>query len=52
MSVDLVRQAVAGLLEAPEQSLNLTGQALEAIGNLLEQMASRIDALEAQIRGQ
>jgi len=52
MSVDLLRQAVAGLLEAPEQSLNMTGQALEAVGNILEQMAARIDSLEQMIRGQ
>ena len=50
--LDLVRQATAGLLEAPEQALNLTGQALEAMGNMLEEISKRIDDLEALIRGQ
>ena len=52
MSLDLVRQATAGLLEAPEQALNLTGQALQVVGDMLEAMAKRIDDLEALIRGQ
>jgi len=51
MSLDLVRQATAGLLEAPEQALNLTGQALQVVGDMLEAMAKRIDDLEAMIRG-
>lgn len=52
MSLDLLRQATAGLLEAPEQTLNLTGQALQAVGELLEAMSKRIDDLENLIRGQ
>lgn len=51
MALDLIRQATAGLLEAPEQTLNLTGQALQAVGDMLEAMAKRIDDLEAMIRG-
>lgn len=52
MALELVRQATAGLLEAPEQALNLTGQALQAVGDMLEELANRIDDLEAMIRGQ
>jgi len=52
VALELVRQATAGLLEAPEQALNLTGQALQAVGDMLEELANRIDDLEAMIRGQ
>ena len=50
--LDLVRQAAAGLLEAPEQAMNMTGQALQAVGDMLEELAKRMDDLEAMIRGQ
>lgn len=52
MALEIIRQATAGLLEAPEQALNITGQALQAVGDMLEAMATRIDELEALIRGQ
>lgn len=52
MALDLIRQAAAGLIEVPEQSLQLTGKALEAVGEMLEGFAQRLDALEQAIGGQ
>ena len=50
--LEILRNATAGLLEAPEQTLNLTGQALESVGELLQSMSDRIDELERIIKGE
>lgn len=48
---DVVRNLAAQLLELPEEAAKLMGQGLEAIGNAMEAMAARIDALEEELRG-
>jgi hypothetical protein len=48
---DIVRQVAADLLEAPEEATKLLGKALETVGEQLEKLSARIDALEAQVRG-
>lgn len=48
---DMLRAAAASLLEAPEEATQLLGQALSAVGDELQKLSERIDALEGQIRG-
>lgn len=48
---DVARQLAADLLEVPEEVAKLTGRALEAMDNALEELGQRIDALETEIRG-
>lgn len=47
---DVLRSVAADLLELPEEVSKLMGQALVAIGDQLEKLAARIDALEADIK--
>lgn len=51
MSLEIVRTVAADLLEAPEEAVKLTGQALSAMGDMLEKLAARIDALEKMVQG-
>lgn len=50
--LEIVRTVAADLLEAPEEALKLTGQALNAMGDMMEKMAARIDSLEKMVQGQ
>lgn len=43
---------VASVLEAPELTADVVGQAFSAVGERLQALAERIDALEAQLRGE
>jgi len=49
---DIIRTVAADLLEAPEEATKLLGKALEVMGDELEKLSARIDALEAKVRGQ
>jgi hypothetical protein len=49
---DVLRTMAADLLEAPEEVTKLLGQALSAVGDQLEKLAARIDALETGIKAQ
>lgn len=50
--LEIVRTVSADLLEAPEEALKMTGQALSIVGNELEKMAARIEKLEKMVAGQ
>lgn len=49
--LEVVRTVAADLLEAPEEAVKLTGQALSVIGDELQKMAARIDKLEQMVSG-
>lgn len=42
----------ATVLAAPELTADIVGQAFSAVGERLQALADRIDALEAQLRGE
>jgi hypothetical protein len=48
---DALRTIAASLLEAPEEATKLLGQGFQALGDALESISQRLDAIEAHLRG-